>query len=155
VYGNIYDLPQDLGAFEDAFFGSILLHLRDPFLAMEQASRRTTKRMIVTELLYSDLDDPTYLNRVANGVRWRMRRRPGRIGGGNSANVSRFAPDISNRGASTAWWQFSPGSIVNMLVRLGFEKTTVTFHAQRYRVNHDLAEEPTEVAMFTVVGERP
>jgi hypothetical protein len=66
----------------------------------------------------------------------------------------RFAPENSNRGASTQWWQFSPGSIVNMLERLGFEKTTVTFHSQQYRVGHSLSEEPTGVAMFTVVGER-
>lgn len=154
VYGNIYDMPADLGMFDDVFFGSILLHLRNPFLAMEQASLRTTKRLIVTDMVYGDLDNPTHLTRIANGLRWRMRRRPGRIGAGSPGNIMRFAPENSNRGASTQWWQFSPGSIVNMLERLGFEKTTVTFHSQQYRVGHSLSEEPTGVAMFTVVGER-
>lgn len=154
VYGNIYELPSDLGSFDDSFVGSILLHLQNPFLALQQASRHTSKRMIVTDMVYGDLDDPTYLTRIANAVRWRMRRRPGRIGGGDPGNVMRFAPESSNRGASTQWWQFSPGSIINMLERLGFEKTTVTFHSQRYRINHNLSEEPAEVAMFTVVGQR-
>ncbi len=156
AYGNIYDLPDDLGTFDDSFFGSVLLHLRSPFAALEQASDRTAKRMIVTEMAYGDLDDPLLLNRIANAIRWRLRRRPGQIGGGDPGNVLRLAPDRSNRGASTQWWNFSPGSIVTMLERLGFQKSTVTFHSQKYRVGwpHSLDEEPKDVAMFTVVGER-
>jgi hypothetical protein len=154
AYGNIYDLPDDLGTFDDSFFGSILLHLRNPFTALEQASHHTAKRMIVTEMVYGDLDDPLFLNRIANAVRWRLRRRPGQVGAGDPGNVLRFAPERSNRGASTQWWQFSPGSIVTMLERLGFQKHTVTFHSQKYRIGHSLDEEPRDVAMFTVVGER-
>jgi hypothetical protein len=66
VYGNIYELPSDLGSFDDSFVGSILLHLQNPFLALQQASRHTSKRMIVTDMVYGDLDDPTYLTRIAN-----------------------------------------------------------------------------------------
>jgi len=154
AYGNIYNLPSDLQMFDTSLFGSVLLHLRDPFLAMEEAGKLTTRRMIVTEALYGDLDDPTLLTRIATGIRWRMRARPGRIGGGNPANVQRFAPEISHRGASTIWWNFSPGSVVNMMARLGFPQTAVTFHSQRYRIGSDLSVEPVDVAMFTVVGER-
>jgi hypothetical protein len=153
VYGNIYDLPDDLCTFDDSFFGSILLHLRDPFAALEQASHHTAKRMIVTEMVYGDLDDPLLLNRIANAVRWRLRRRPGQIGAGDPGNLLRFAPERSNRGPSVKWWEFSPGSIMTMLERLGFQRRRITFHSQKYRIG-SLDEEPKDVAMFTVVGER-
>ena len=41
-YGSVYALPADLGPFDVATFGSILLHVRDPFLALQRAgsSRR-------------------------------------------------------------------------------------------------------------------
>ena len=35
VYGRVYDIPKEIGKFELVFVGSILLHLRDPFLALE------------------------------------------------------------------------------------------------------------------------
>ena len=55
---------------------------------------------------------------------------------------------------STLWWHFSPAAVANMLSRLGFTRTRTTYHAQSYRLRHDLDAEPTSVAMFTVVGQR-
>ena len=33
-YGDIYDIPTELGPFDVALFGMILTHLRDPFQAL-------------------------------------------------------------------------------------------------------------------------
>ena len=41
VYGNIYDLPGDIGEYDVAVFGAICLHLHDPIKALEQAARRS------------------------------------------------------------------------------------------------------------------
>ncbi len=34
VYGAVYDIPEAIGPVDVAIYGSILLHLRDPFLAL-------------------------------------------------------------------------------------------------------------------------
>ena len=49
VYGTVYEIPEEIGRVEVATFGSVLLHVRDPFLALEKALRLTTETAIVTE----------------------------------------------------------------------------------------------------------
>src|SRR5262245_1102536 len=49
VYGSIYALPGDLGDFDISVLSAILLHLRDPIAALEQAARRTRRTIVVTE----------------------------------------------------------------------------------------------------------
>jgi SAM-dependent methyltransferase len=154
AYGDVYDLPDDLGTFDVAFFGSILLHLRDPFQALEQAARRTTDRLIVTDMLYTDLVPADGLLGLAGRVRRRLARTVGRPGAGDPHNLLRFAPEQDNPGVSTLWWHFSPAAVANMLRRLGFVGIRTTYHAQSYRVRHEPDAEPTSVAMFTVVGRR-
>jgi len=50
VYGNIYDIPKEIGPVDIATFGAILLHLRDPFQALYSALRLTRELVIVTEV---------------------------------------------------------------------------------------------------------
>jgi O-methyltransferase len=125
VYGDIYALPEDLGRFDVAVFAAILLHLRDPFRALEQAARRTDGTMIVVEPLSGDL--------VAHDgfVRWNP------TGGLNPSG----------------WWHHSPSAIVSMLRLLGFERTTVTYHHQPYN-DEDAGGTPEDVPFFTVVAHR-
>jgi hypothetical protein len=49
-YGNIYDVPDEIGLVNISTFGSILLHLRDPFQALYSALRLTQETVIVTEI---------------------------------------------------------------------------------------------------------
>src|SRR5262249_35068814 len=35
VYGSVYDIPRAIGPVDIAVYGSVLLHVRDPFLALE------------------------------------------------------------------------------------------------------------------------
>ncbi len=130
VYGNIYEMPGDLGVFDAAIFGSILLHLRDPFMALEEATRRTTRSVVVTEPYYEELD-------------------------GEGANVMRFAPESGNRGISTLWWNLTPGAVANMLDRLGFDVAETTHYTVKHHLGHHLDQEPVDLRMFTVVGTRP
>ncbi|MGH9122965.1 MAG: class I SAM-dependent methyltransferase, partial [Acidimicrobiales bacterium] len=41
VYGPVYEMPSDIGPVDVAVFGAILLHLRDPFLALQRALELT------------------------------------------------------------------------------------------------------------------
>lgn len=52
AYGNIYDISEELGTFDVAFLGAVLLHLKDPFEALRSAARRTRDILIVTDMAY-------------------------------------------------------------------------------------------------------
>ena len=127
VQGNIYDLPADMGTFDITLVGAILLHLREPWGALSQAARRTTETMIVTEPLQDDEQPP-------------------------EANVMRFSPSAETH--ATNWWSIYPGAVVSMLSRLGFGRTETTMHTQRHHLAHDIASDPIEQQMYTVVGRR-
>jgi hypothetical protein len=51
VYGDVYSVPEEIGVVDVCTFGSILLHLRDPFLALQKALRLTRETVIVTDML--------------------------------------------------------------------------------------------------------
>jgi O-methyltransferase len=127
VQGDIYAMPTDLGTFDIALVGAILLHLREPWGALSEAARRTTRTMIVTEPLQDDLQPP-------------------------ESNIMRFSPSAEHH--VTNWWSIYPGAVVSMLHRLGFVHTEVSFHSQRHYLAHDLAADPIEQRMYTVVGHR-
>jgi O-methyltransferase len=127
VQGDIYDMPSDLGTFDIALVGAILLHLREPWGALSEAARRTTRTMIVTEPLQDDLQPP-------------------------ESNIMRFSPSAEHH--VTNWWSIYPGAVVSMLERLGFGRTEVTFHSQRHHLAHDMDADAIEQRMYTVVGHR-
>jgi O-methyltransferase len=128
VYGSVYDLPGDLGTFDVSTFGCILLHLHDPFSALAQAARRTREAIVVTDLVPDTIEDL-------------------------DQNVMSFDP-VGSSTNLVHWWSFSPGAVVRMVQRLGFERTSVLFHSQKYHPDHDLSLPLTEVQLFTVVGRR-
>jgi O-methyltransferase len=127
VQGDIYDMPSDLGSFDVTVVGAILLHLREPWGALSEAARRTTRTMIVTEPLQDDLQPP-------------------------ESNIMRFSPSAEHH--VTNWWSIYPGAVVSMLERLGFGRTEVTFHSQRHHLAHDMDADAIEQRMYTVVGQR-
>ena len=49
VYGNIYEIPEEIGSVDIATFGLTLCDLRDPFQALHSALRLTRELVIVTE----------------------------------------------------------------------------------------------------------
>ena len=47
-YGDIYNIPDQLGQFDVVMFGMVLLHLRVPFLELQSASRLSRECVIIT-----------------------------------------------------------------------------------------------------------
>jgi O-methyltransferase len=128
VYGNIYDLPSDLGAFDISVFAAILLHLRDPVAALEQAARRTRRTIVVTDA-WAFGSDTLY------------------------ENTMKVFP-FGESGRWTVWWAISAGAIVAILYTLGFRDVAVTEHTQRHQFGHDASAEYDEMSMYTVVASR-
>lgn len=128
AYGDVYRMPGDLGTFDVATFGAILLHCKSPIGVLEQGARRTTDTIVVTD---------------------------GWTGGEGTLmeNIMRPFP-IGEAGRWVIWWELSAGAVVQMLEVLGFGDTTVTTHTQLHQHRHDPDAPYVEQPMYTVVGRR-
>jgi SAM-dependent methyltransferase len=56
-WGDVYDLPDELGMFDVVVVGQILVHLRDPITALGSVARRCSDTLVITEGMI-DSDDP-------------------------------------------------------------------------------------------------
>ena len=127
VYGSVYAIPEQIGPVDVATFGCVLLHLRDPLLALMQALRLTQQTAIVTEPVV---------------VRSRLKR----------ALLRQLGPALllfprpGKANPETTWWVLTPELVQALLGLLGFEETRVSYHTQIYRGQ--------PVKLFTVVGQR-
>jgi hypothetical protein len=161
VYSNIYEIPEAIGPVDISTFGSILLHLRDPFQALYSALRLTREAVIVTELhpdqsVPATSSEPALLGRLYLGL---------------SRPVERFltkrklispptAPVVQNPGrmyfvpnphedfsAQTAtWWIFTPELMCSFLAVLGFGDQVLTEHFPTFQGK--------TVRLYTVVAKR-
>ncbi len=109
-YGDVYDLPLELGEFDIVFFGMILGHLQNPFQALFSGSRLCRDSMMVT--------NQTVTHRQLGIKReW-----------GKNVAAMRFMPSPEN-GIFDSWWEISNGCLSQMLDVLGFE-TRARFNSQ-------------------------
>jgi len=100
-YGDIYALPDALGAFDVVVFGMVLPHLRDPFRAMQSGARLSRDRVVV----------------IQQGLP-------------HAEPVMQFMPDPATCADPRDWWFMSEGCVERMLGVLGFalEKKTRAKH---------------------------
>jgi hypothetical protein len=134
VHGDVYSVPSEIGPVDVSVFGSILLHVRDPFRTLQQSLRITRQAVIVTDLL-GRLSFAPHFGRVRDFLPARSRR-----------PSLRFLPDWRTGRFEDAWWRLSPGIVTAFLGVLGFEKTAVSFHRQPLQGRAR--------RLFTVVGHR-
>jgi SAM-dependent methyltransferase len=113
VHGSAYALPSAIGAVDITLFGSVLLHLRDPYSALEQAARVTRGRIVVT-----DLHAPPFRDKSI------PRNHDLRAG---------MLFDPSEGEDPCTWWFHSPRGIQRMLRSLGFKRFDVILHKQTFR----------------------
>jgi SAM-dependent methyltransferase len=103
-YGDVYHLPEALGAFDVVMVGQILGHLRDPLGALTSIAARCRGRLVITDSFYPS-DQP---------VAW------------FHGNAAMPVSPIRN----VLWWQMSPVLVRNFLQILGLE--TVAFATHNY-----------------------
>ena len=126
VYGDIHNIPSDLGRFDVAVFAAILLHLPDPFRALQQAAALVDDAMIVVEPMpvVSQPDLPALY----------------------------FNPPAPMPVRVVFWWSISPAAVTRMLTTLGFPDVTITTHRPSRRSPSSNSLEGAE--WFTIVGRR-
>jgi SAM-dependent methyltransferase len=144
AHGTVYTVPEALGTFDVATFAAILLHLRDPFLALQTSLRLVTDTVIVTDVypasdyhLVADLVDAP---NPAPGVRTPL---PPEAHGQPKAT---FLPQHWDNAYGDTWWHMSPELIRRYVGVLGFPDTEITYH-------HALAG-GRRTLLYTVVGRR-
>jgi hypothetical protein len=128
VYGSVYQMPDALGEFDICTFGCVLLHLRDPFLALQRASAHVKNKIIIVESPARFVDISSIFHFPHFG-KW-----------------IRFLPDASNCESWHTWWGLTPELIIEFIKILGFEDSKLSFHTQIYNGR--------KVRLFTVVGQR-
>lgn len=109
VNGVVYDIPRSIGPVDVSVFGSILLHLRDPFLALENAARLTREAIIVSDL--------SPFGKFSS----RFRKSP------------RFMPSsMKPNGINDGWYRLPPLLVQEYLRILGFKNCTLTWNDFKY-----------------------
>lgn len=122
VYGEVYNIPKGIGKFDITTFGCILLHLRDPFLALEKASTLTKETLVITDLIPQEsILDP-------------------------KMPVVYFHPKLNTEDPSETWWLIPPKTLVHFVKILGFTKTKISHHTQKFM--------NTKFKMYTLVAKR-
>ena len=92
AYGNVYAIPEAIGPVDVCVFGACLLHLRDPFLALHNGLRITTRTVIVTDLLPRRSRREALFGFLSNASR--------------RAPFLRFLPDPVSTEPKDGWWEF-------------------------------------------------
>jgi SAM-dependent methyltransferase len=128
AYGSVYAIPEQIGPVDISVFGAVLLHVRDPFLALQNALRLTRQTVIVTDVM-----PRAYLFlKLVRPV---------------TGDYMRFVPKCTTRTPWETWWGLSPEVITRFIGVLGFEKVAMKFHTQRFC-------DGRRVRFFTVIGHR-
>ena len=133
ILSHVNDLPEEIGIYDISLMCSVILHLQNPFLGIQNMLRHTKEKAIITELGgYTRIK--SFRNTIRNLIRRIMRPPPSMT----------FIPDEGR--TPFKWWYLSPEVIVNMANILGFEKNTITYHKQK--------ADGRNTWFFTVVCER-
>ena len=132
AYGSVYDVPSSLGRFDIAVVGCLLLHLRDPFRALESVSQLVDESLVVVDVV-PGLPDAAQANFEPPS--------PGLLPTDAPAAMW-FMPDPEQG----RWWSLSPGVVAGFLNVLGFGKIEVRYHQQRTG--------SVSYWLYTVIGRR-
>ena len=143
IYSHINNLPVNIGIYDVSLMSLVLLHLQNPFKAMQNMLRHTKEKAIVVEFVnrtgvLSIKTKKNFKNLLRNLKQLISPRLP----------IIEFYPKLNGNKHSEidTWWKISPEYIVNIASILGFETSSINYHVQ-YHNGHP-------VDMFTVVCER-
>ncbi len=109
VHSTAYDVPEEAGQFDIVTLCAILLHLRDPLLALERAARRATETVVIVDRM------PDWAKKT-------------------KGPFARFMPSPEGKTphGGWTWWHLSPDVLIAMLKLLGFARFDLTTSRHLY-----------------------
>ncbi len=107
VHGSVYKIPKQIELVDVSICSSVLLHLRDPFLALQNILTLTKETVIIT-----DLYPRRWLNHILGFL-----------------NAAQFLP------AKETWWFLPSKTVSQMIEVLGFKKNKIAYHAHKSQEN--------------------
>lgn len=133
IYGTVYDIEPSLGRFDVVTLNSILLHLRDPLRAIEQAASVCGETIIITDVAEEHIHQRIgWLRHLLSPVM-------------KANHAASFIPRAARSGPIDAWFHMPSALVAEMLMILGF-KTTITKHRHIFKGK--------AWKLYTVVGRR-
>ena len=117
-YGNVYELPRELGEFDVAIVGSVLEHLSDPITALSSIARLTKETMVVVTPLL-ETEEP----------------------------IAEFKGRANNPEGDFTWWHYSIGVYREVFGMMGFSISRITRAEYRYDWGDRLEKRSTVVAV--------
>ncbi|AUD04921.1 class I SAM-dependent methyltransferase [Spirosoma pollinicola] len=143
VHGTVYDIPKSVGYVDISTFGSILLHVRDPFLALEQAANITKETIVITEIL--DNNRQKIINSLFG---WMGESTVRKIRSKLLGPSMIFRPNAVVGHPEETWWHFTPEILEQFLGVLGFQDVQIKYHKQFF------AQHNKSQLMYTIVANR-
>ena len=119
-YGDIYNLPPELGPFEIALVGAVLEHLVDPVSALVSITRLVTERLVVVTPVID-----------------------------TEEKVAHFVPRADNPEQNYTWWGYSIGLYRELLKILGFDIEQISYSDYYHEFAGRMEERATLVAVRT------
>lgn len=118
IYRHVYDIDASIGEYDIAVFGLVLLHLRDPFLAMQRVLDRVTEKAVIVQWCKTK--------------KYRMLRRIYEKLSHTRANPT-FLPNYRTHMPADTWWELPESTIEEFAGVNGFTKPVVNYHQQGYK----------------------
>lgn len=125
-YGDVYQLPVDLGPFDVAIAGAIMMHLQNPILALESISRVTSDKIIVVDTIDTNTED----------------------------KIAHLKADGDDPSMHYFWWTYSIGLYREVFEMLGFDLIRVSENTYRLHDDVDNEEKYREGLMTTITAQR-
>jgi SAM-dependent methyltransferase len=116
-YGNIYDLPRDLGQFDVAIVGSVLEHLSDQITALASIARLTKETIVLVSPLLETAE-----------------------------RIARFEGLADHPENDFTWWIYSEGVYREVFNMLGFRIAAITNAEYYYHYGERFEKRHTIVA---------
>jgi hypothetical protein len=139
AHGTLYDIPNEIGKVDVVTLCSVLLHLRDPILALQRAASFAKETVIITEQMPNIF---RFMKLLPVWVSYRLNKVIG--------PYAQFipTPETKSLHGGLSWWHLTPDILKTVLQILGFQTFQLTTSKHLY------SEKNRRIGLYTLVAKR-
>jgi hypothetical protein len=136
-HSNLYNADKIDEKFEVSLLGAILIHVRDPLLALEKVSKVTEKTLVITEFYPKPTLKMKILFKLGYSFDQLIKYAP---------DTPVFTPHPDKPKENFSWWSLPPKFLISYLKILGFNQFTTKASTHLYM------DKP--IHMYTLIANR-